>query len=336
RHAARRIASHQTLEVARLRGSDRGVALVVQYEDLDGQTVTPDRFQLLDVELKASVAIDTDGPAPTSCEACPDRGGKGKAHRSSAPVVKHALVLLRLETEQKDLDSGTRGRRADDLALIELSREDLSERIRGHVVCPLVMLRQHDRIPALPLTHALKPSRGCAARPRAELTNELAEKSPRVGDDLHVDLHAHLFDLRGADIDQNFPRPPCEPIVRVGGERHVKASPDRQKQIAILQGEVCPAGGDRARAASEARMVLRKEIDAEPRRQDGNLDPRDQLRQLVEGACQANATPRYQNGPLSFRQERHHISDPRREVTHIPGESGMARIESLHARGVDL
>jgi len=90
-------------QVAVLARSDRRIARVVYNKKLDGQVKGCNSGELLDIELKTSVAVYRYGlPAPGS-HAAADGGGYGKTHGSSASVVKAALTLLDFQHEQKYL-----------------------------------------------------------------------------------------------------------------------------------------------------------------------------------------------------------------------------------------
>src|SRR5216683_229194 len=98
---------------------DRGVAVVVDDEELDRQVEANDRFQLLDVQLKAAVAVDADRPLPTAREAPADAGGKPEPHRAQAAGAEQTLPLLHGEREPERVDADTGAAGDDQVVAVE-------------------------------------------------------------------------------------------------------------------------------------------------------------------------------------------------------------------------
>ena len=91
-----------TLKVIVLHHGYGGVPAIVQDKQFDGQTVSPDQRQLLEVVLHASIALNGDGPAFAGGNAAPDGGRQCKTHAAKALQIHHRLSRLSLITHSGD------------------------------------------------------------------------------------------------------------------------------------------------------------------------------------------------------------------------------------------
>ena len=87
--SARRIGSHVLArEVCILCRADRQIAVVVQDENFDRQSMMNDRLKFLDIEVDAPVPCNADDPLFPVGETCTNRCRQIIAHRSTAGVGK--------------------------------------------------------------------------------------------------------------------------------------------------------------------------------------------------------------------------------------------------------
>src|SRR5450759_531156 len=81
-------------EMTVLHRPDRRVTLVVENEELEGQFEPGHGLQLLNVQLKAAIAVHADGALSAACEAPPDACRETEAHRPKTPGAERSLPLL--------------------------------------------------------------------------------------------------------------------------------------------------------------------------------------------------------------------------------------------------
>ena len=61
--------------------------------------------QLLNIQLKAAIAVDADRSPSAACHADADAGGNAKSHRAQAGRVIHTLPFANRKGKEKHLDS---------------------------------------------------------------------------------------------------------------------------------------------------------------------------------------------------------------------------------------
>ena len=107
RHAvARSHASMNLCEKRFLRCADRKIPVVIQHEKLHGQAIFDQRLKLLNVELKASVARQTDNALAFACDRGADGGGQIVTHRCRAGITDQPLSFLESRHVDKANNAG--------------------------------------------------------------------------------------------------------------------------------------------------------------------------------------------------------------------------------------
>ena len=140
-----------------LRLADRMIAIVVDDDDLDGQTVGQNGLQLLQVHLDRAVTRDANDLLLTECDANADGGGQVVAHRGDCRVDDKALILLDLVAVASD-DAGRAVSDHGRVALGQTGRECADEGLGIGEALGVLMTLENDGIVTLPLAAGLLPA----------------------------------------------------------------------------------------------------------------------------------------------------------------------------------
>src|SRR5438105_9477315 len=141
-----------------LRGANGGVTVIVHDKKLDRQVQAGDGLQLLNVELKAAIAIHANGAAPSAGETDADAARNGVPHGAETGGMVNPLAGAGGAGEQKDLNgaAGTAGNHQ--VVGRGFLPENFGKVIDADAARGLAMLLQNYGVSCLPIGAALLPA----------------------------------------------------------------------------------------------------------------------------------------------------------------------------------
>ncbi len=271
---ARRVGCDEVLEVVLLGRPDRGIALVVDDEDLDRQVQSARSSRAPGCSCwkppSPSTQIVRWRPLPRHA---PMLAGSPKPIAPRPREWRTPLVCLDLEREQEELDRGARASRRRRRRPPRARQRSLR---RQYVLTPfgtLPVFGLNDRVATLPVRDSVRPRRRIAAGRFAPLPIELSQEGAGIGDDRQVDRASSSSESRpGRRRHDDLRRLPSQ--LRRGRIRSMPCRVVRRStsiRSEFWRVKLAPLGAiDPGRPAKNA-VVVRQQVHSEPCRQDGDL-----------------------------------------------------------------
>src|ERR1700733_5393295 len=132
-------------EECSLRGTDGSVSAIVEDEELDGQVMLRYRGQLLNVQLEASVTINTNRSTMSARNRSTDAGRDCESHPAQSGGVKHLSPAPEFVRQEEDLNPAARTARHDELIRGNQLGHDLCKMVNAHPAGQ-AMFGKHDRV----------------------------------------------------------------------------------------------------------------------------------------------------------------------------------------------
>ena len=179
------------------------VAAIVQHKDFDGQLMSDDRLQLLQVHHDATVARYADDSLIGAGKCAPDCRRQIEPHRCASRIMKQPLTWSdKRRLKRRHACRSVSGRY--NFAFSELAEQRLHKTVWIHVLCIIPILWQYHGKLALSFLAPRQPRRRWLKRYRVSLRVHQRNEVPQIGVDRQIDFARGFTHFLGINIYCNL------------------------------------------------------------------------------------------------------------------------------------